>query len=280
MTTPDLTAMVEAASAAISARATVQPRIGLVLGSGLGEIAEQLSEQVRIPYGDIPHWPTSTVQGHGGRLVLGRMEGIPVLVQQGRAHFYEGYSPAEITFPIRVMKKLGIEILVVTNAAGGINSAFRAGDLMLIRDHINLPGISGFNPLRGPNDDKLGPRFPDMTHPYDSQLAQLARGQAAELGLDLQEGVYACVAGPSFETPAEIRYLASIGADAVGMSTAPAVVVACHSGMRVLGFSSITNVANAAPDEDAKTTHAEVLEVGLQAAPRLARLLKAIIPSL
>jgi purine-nucleoside phosphorylase len=254
-----------------------QPAIGLVLGSGLSGITESVSGADIIPYGDIPFWPVSTVPGHSGRLLIGELEGQKVLVQQGRAHFYEGYSPAQITLPVRVMHALGISTVIVTNAAGGLNPAYEAGDLMLIRDHLNFPGLTGNNPLRGPNDENVGPRFPDMTYPYDPELRQMARQVAAEEDIPLREGVYAFVAGPSYETPAELRLLQAVGADAVGMSTVPEVVVARHGGIRVLGISTITNVATPDPQPGATTTHEEVLAVGALVVPRLTRLLHALL---
>jgi purine-nucleoside phosphorylase len=258
-------------------RTQQQPAIAVVLGSGLSGLAEAVANADIIPYDEIPFWPVSTVPGHSGRLLIGTLEGRQVLVQQGRAHFYEGYNLAQITLPVRVMQALGITTLIVTNAAGGLNPDFTAGDLMLIRDHLNLPGLAGNNPLRGPNDDNAGPRFPDMTYPYDPELRQLARQVAADEGIPVQEGVYAYVGGPSFETPAELRMLRAVGADAVGMSTVPAVVVARHAGIRVLGISTITNIATPDPEPGAKTTHEEVLEVGALVVPRLTRLLHALL---
>jgi purine-nucleoside phosphorylase len=258
-------------------RTQQQPAIAVVLGSGLSGLAEAVANADIIPYDEIPFWPVSTVPGHSGRLLIGTLEGRQVLVQQGRAHFYEGYNLAQITLPVRVMQALGITTLIVTNAAGGLNPDFTAGDLMLIRDHLNLPGLAGNNPLRGPNDDNAGPRFPDMTYPYDPELRQLARQVAADEGIPVQEGVYAYVGGPSFETPAELRLLRAVGADAVGMSTVPAVVVARHAGIRVLGISTITNIATPDPEPGAKTTHEEVLEVGALVVPRLTRLLHALL---
>ena len=256
------------------------PKIGLVLGSGLSSLADAVTDATVFPFHDIPHWPTSTVAGHSGRLVFGDLEGQAVLVMQGRVHYYEGYGMSQLTMPIRVMRRLGIETVVLTNAAGGLNPNFSAGDLMLIRDHINMLGLSGHNPLRGPNDDKIGPRFPDMTTPYDAELRQLARDVASEQGITLQEGVYAYVAGPSYETPAELRFLLTIGADAVGMSTVPSVVVARHGGMSVLGISTITNMATPDPRPGQQTTHEEVLEVGNVVVPKLTRLIHSILQRL
>jgi len=271
---------IEEAASAIRQQLSQQPAVGLVLGSGLSSLAEAVAAPDIIDYDEIPHWPASTVPGHSGRLVNGRLEGQQVLVMQGRAHYYEGYGMHQITFPVRVMNALGIETMILTNAAGGINPDFSAGDLMLIRDHLNFPGMAGWNPLRGPNDDAAGPRFPDMTHPYDAELRELAHAVAAGLDLTLQEGTYAYVAGPSYETPAELRFLKGAGADAVGMSTVPSVVVARHAGLRVLGISTITNIVNLDPRPEQTTTHEEVLEVGALVVPRLTRLLHGVLARL
>jgi len=236
-----------------------QPTIGLILGSGLGPLADEIGQADRIPYATIPHFPPAGVAGHAGQLIIGRLQERAVLAMQGRTHFYEGHPMQTITMPIRVMQLLGINTLIVTNASGGLNPAFQMGDLMLITDHINLTGLAGFNPLRGPNRAQFGPRFPSMVAPYDLDLQELAKEVAQQAGIPLQEGVYVNVAGPSFETPAEIRFLRTIGADAVGMSTAPEVVVANHGGMRVLGFSGIANMAITSPSKDIETTHEEVL---------------------
>lgn len=268
------------AAAAIKERTNYRPVIGLVLGSGLSGLADAIESADIIPFDDLPHWPVSTVAGHSGRLVIGRLEGKEVLVLQGRVHHYEGYSMSQITMPVRVMRQLGIETFIVTNAAGGLNPQFDAGDLMLIRDHINFPGLSGRNPLRGPNDDGAGPRFPDMTEPYDPDLRRLAHEIAAGGDYTLREGTYAFVGGPSYETPAELRLLRTIGADAVGMSTAPSVVVARHSGMRVLGISTITNIATPDPEPGQTTTHEEVLEVGKLVVPRLTHLIHGVLKRL
>ncbi len=253
------------------------PKVGLILGSGLGPLADAIESPDIIPTADIPHWPASTVQGHSGRLVIGPLEGRPVLVLQGRSHFYEGYGLDRVTLPIRVMVALGITTLIVTNAAGGLNPAQEPGDLMLIADHLNFPGMAGNNPLRGPNDERFGPRFPDMTRPYDPALRALAQRVAAGAGFVLHEGIYAYVAGPSFETPAELRFLRMAGADAVGMSTAPEVVVARHAGLRVLGISTIANLATTDPTADVTTTHAEVLEMGARAVPRLMQVIRGVV---
>jgi purine-nucleoside phosphorylase len=257
-----------------------QPAIGLILGSGLSPLADEIEAADRIPYADIPHFPVSGVAGHAGKLVAGRLAGQPVLVMQGRTHFYEGYSMPHITLPVRVMQLLGIKTLIVTNAAGGLNRNFKAGDLMLIADHINLVGFGGSTPLRGPNLDEFGPRFPSMTHPYHPELLALARQVATQLNLPLQEGVYASLSGPAFETPAENRFLMTLGADAVGMSTVPEVIVANHGGMRVLGISAITNVSILSPETKAETTHDEVLETGILVGPRLIALLRGILAAI
>lgn len=271
------TTQVAAAATAVRQLTSYQPTVGLVLGSGLNALADSIQNPHIIPYEQIPHWPASTVPGHGGRLVIGQLEGQTVLVQQGRAHFYEGYSMSHITLPVRVMQLLGIHTLIVTNAAGGINAAFQPGDLMLITDHINFLGIAGNNPLRGPNEDSFGPRFPDMTRPYDPHLRQIALEVAQARGFTLQQGVYGYVAGPSFETPAELRFLRAVGADAVGMSTVPEVVVARHGGLRVVGISSITNKADPDPQPGTTVTHDEVLETGKQIVPNLMALIRGIL---
>lgn len=271
---------IEGAAAIVRNRTRYQPKIGLILGSGLSGLADAVEKPDIIAYDQIPHWPVSTVPGHQGRLVLGQLQGKSVLVMQGRAHYYEGYSMGQITMPVRVMQLLGIETLILTNAAGGLNPDFSAGDLMLISDHLNFLGMAGHNPLRGPNDAEAGPRFPDMTHPYDLNLRALAREVGAAEEIPMQEGVYAYVAGPSFETPAELRFLRLAGADAVGMSTVPSVVVARHGGLRVLGISTVTNMTTPQPAPDQKTTHEEVLEVGALVVPRLTRLLHGILQRL
>ncbi len=268
------------AADSIRQRIRVQPRVGLVLGSGLGPLADEIADPVRIPYQEIPHFPVSTVEGHAGQLVVGTLAGVPVCAMQGRFHFYEGYSPQQITFPVRVMRRLGVEILVLTNAAGGLNPSFHAGELMLVQDHIGLVSLAGLNPLRGPNLDAFGLRFPSMNDAYSPRLRQLTRQAAADLGIGLREGVYVWVAGPNFETPAEVRFLRGIGADAVGMSTVPETIVAVHAGMEVLCISSITNVAIDQVDVEAKTSHEEVLETGQTIVPRLTRLLLEVLPRL
>ncbi|MEZ4658714.1 MAG: purine-nucleoside phosphorylase [Caldilineaceae bacterium] len=264
----------------IRQRSSVQPRVGLILGSGLGPLADQVADAVVLPYAEIPHFPVSTVQGHAGRLVIGQLAGQNVCVMQGRFHFYEGYTMQQLTLPVRVMQRLGIETLILTNAAGGVNKAFQVGDLMVIDDHLNLLGMSGNNPLRGPNQDEFGVRFPAMNRAYTRELRQLADAAAAAIGLTLRHGVYAALAGPNFETPAEIRYLRTIGADAVGMSTVPEAIVAHHAGMKVLGISTITNVCIDQIDFDAEPTHEEVNEAGKIIVPRLIKLLLTLLARL
>ena len=252
-----------------------RPRAGMILGSGLGSLAQAVEQPVRIPYSSLPSFPVSTVEGHVGRFVFGDLEGQPVVVMQGRLHYYEGYSMAEVTLPVRVMQVLGIEVLIVTNAAGAVNPQFEPGDVMLITDHLNLMGMAGLSPLRGANLDKFGPRFPDMGRAYDRELAQMAREIAQEQSMELHQGVYACLAGPSFETPADLRFLHGIGVDAVGMSTVPEVTIARHGGTRVLGLSGISNKANL--DGNTLTTHEEVLAAGQVIAPKLENLVRALL---
>jgi purine-nucleoside phosphorylase len=263
---------------ALRVRIKHTPRIGIILGSGLGPLADAVQEPTVIGFGELPLWPVSTVQGHQGRLISGRLEGQDVLVMQGRIHYYEGYSMSYVGLPVRVMQRLGVEILIVTNAAGAVNPNFTPGDLMLITDHLNLIGMTGQSPLRGPNLDEIGPRFPDMGQAYDRELAALAREVAREKGLSLWEGVYICLAGPSFETPADLRFLQGVGADAVGMSTVPEVTVARHGGTRVLGISTISNKANL--DGMTLTTHEEVLQAGKIIVPRLTTLISGVLKRL
>jgi len=243
------------------------PDVGLILGSGLGELADMVENPQVIAADEIPNWPLSTVSGHRGRLVLGKLAGQNVMIQQGRVHYYEGYTMAQVTFSVRVMQRMKFKTLLVTNAAGGINSNFSAGNLMLITDHIGLLTMSGLSPLRGPNLDEFGVRFPDMSHAYDRRWIEIARQVATEQKIDLKEGVYAGLGGPSYETPAELRFLKTIGADAVGMSTVPEVVVANHGRLPVLGFSSITNKVSL--DGSSETTHEEVLKAGELIIPKL-----------
>lgn len=270
----------EQAVAAVRARSRCQPQVGLILGSGLNALADAVERADRIPYSDLPHFGVSTVQGHSGQLVLGELEGKPVMVMQGRLHHYEGYSLDQVTLPVRVMQLMGVQALIVTNAAGGLNPAFRPGDLMLISDHINLMGMAGHSPLRGPNDPTLGPRFPDMSEAYDRGLRELALRVAQEAGIQLHQGVYICLGGPSFETPADLRFLHMIGADAVGMSTVPEVTVARHGGLKVLGISGISNVAQVEPGAATETTHEEVLQAGQVIVPKLTTLLRGVLRAL
>ena len=262
-------------AAAIRARHTETPRLGLILGSGLGYYADTFRERTVIPYDKLPHFPRSGVPGHAGNLVLGAAEGIPAVALQGRAHLYEGYTMAEVAFPVRVLGALGIRQLIVTNAAGGIDQEFKPGDLMLITDHINL---MGGNPLIGSNIDELGPRFPDMSEAYDPAMREITMRAAAERGIALREGVYAGLTGPAYETPAEIRMCRILGADAVGMSTVPEVMVANHMGIRVLGISCITNMA--AGMMPRKLSHAEVMETAHRVRERFISLLRGTIPLL
>jgi purine-nucleoside phosphorylase len=252
-----------------------QPHIGLILGTGLGALADAVENPTIIPYSEIPDWPVSTVVGHVGRLVAGQLDGQSLLVMQGRIHYYEGYSMAQVTLPVRVMQRLGIEILIVTNAAGAINPDFIPGDVMLITDNLNLAGMTGLNPLIGPNLDELGPRFPDMSQAYDRVLCNRARKVADEKHILLREGVYAGLSGPSFESPADLRFLRLAGADSVGMSTVSEVIVARHGGTRVLGFSGISNKANL--DGNTATSHEEVLESGRILVPKLEMLIRGVL---
>lgn len=264
--------MMQEAAEYIKSQISIQPEVGLILGSGLGILGDDVENAVRIPYQDIPHFPLSTVVGHAGQLVIGTLKGRPVLVMQGRFHFYEGYSMQVIGFPVRVMKLLGIESMIVTNAAGGCNPKFNPGDLMIITDHIKFFDES---PLRGPNIDEFGPRFNDMSEPYTKKLGDLAIRVAKKLGFSLRKGIYAHMAGPSFETPAEIRMLQVLGADAVGMSTVPEVISAVHSGMKVLGISCITNMAAGILDQP--LNHEEVLETGAMVRDTFASLIKGVL---
>ncbi|GIU93921.1 MAG: purine nucleoside phosphorylase [Gaiellaceae bacterium] len=265
--------MLERAVARIREETSLEPRVGLVLGSGLGGVAEEVAERVVVPYADIPGWPISTAIGHAGRLVLGRLGDVPVAVMQGRVHLYEGVSPEHAVFGIRVLGRLGVETLVVTNAAGAINDSYRPGMLVVISDHVNLLARS---PLVGPNDERLGPRFPDMSDAYDPALRALAREVADRLGLETAEGVYGAWLGPQFETPAEIRFMRLIGCDLAGMSTVPEVIAARHMGIRCLGISVVTNMA--AGIAEGKLGHEEVLEVGARTEPRLTALLRELVP--
>jgi purine-nucleoside phosphorylase len=252
-----------------------EPRVMVVLGSGLGAFADELDDPISIPYSEIPGWPTSTAAGHAGKLVFGKLGHLDVVVMAGRAHVYEGYTPAQVTFGVRVLHRLGARSAVFTNAAGGINLSYRQGALVVISDHINLQGA---NPLIGANDDSEGPRFPDMTEAYSAAYRTKAHQVARELKIQLDEGVYAALTGPSYETPAEIRYLRTIGADLVGMSTVPEVIVANHLGMQVLGISCVTNMASGILPQ--KLDHKEVMETGYRVRDTLIRFLKALLPKL
>lgn len=256
----------------LNKKITGQPEIGLILGSGLGVMADEIENKNNIPYSEIPHFPVSTVQGHASQLVLGLLMGKKVITMQGRFHYYEGYTMPEVTYPIRAMQQLGVKTLIVTNAAGGINKELKAADLMVIRDHINLMGT---NPLIGPNDAELGPRFPDMSEAYNRELQGIAEEVGLKMGISLSNGVYAGLTGPSYETPAEVRYLRNIGADAAGMSTVPEVIIANYLGMRVLGISCITNMAAGVLDQ--RLNHEEVMEVSNQVRDKFSRLIKGII---
>jgi purine-nucleoside phosphorylase len=274
----------EQTAAAIRARIRVAPRVGIILGSGLGSFAETVVEcggdAVAIPYAELPHFPQATVEGHRGRLVIGCVAQTPVAVMQGRVHGYEGYTPQETTFPLRVLRRLGLDTVVITSACGGLRSDLRPGELVLLSDHINWTGAS---PVAGENDSRFGPRFFDMTEAYSSALRRRAQAAAAQTGIHLGEGVYLGVSGPSYETPAEIRAFRAMGADLVGMSTVHETIAARHMGMRVLGISCVTNLAAGildTPTSDTTISHAEVIETAAAAGERLARLLTAILPDL
>jgi purine-nucleoside phosphorylase len=272
---PDHFQLADAAAQFILTRTPLRPRIGLVLGSGLGAFADSLTAATRLPYADIPTFPRSTAIGHAGQMVLGNAGSVPVAAMQGRAHLYEGYSAQEITFPIRVFRRMGIGAVILTNAAGGINLSYSQGALVLIRDHINLQGT---NPLVGANDDRFGVRFPDLTHAYAPEYRQIARQEAAQLGIRLEEGVYAGLLGPSYETPGEIEYLRRIGADLVGMSTVAEVIAARHLEMKVLAISCVTNMAAGILDQP--LSHAEVMETGERVKTIFEALLRAVLPRL
>lgn len=265
----------EHAARTIRAAGAEEARVGLVLGSGLGAFADDLEDAMAIPYEEIPGFARSTVEGHAGRLVLGNVGGTPVVILQGRFHFYEGYALDEVTFPIRVMGLLGIKALVLTNAAGGLNNAFTQGALMLISDHLNLMGT---NPLLGPNDSRFGARFPDMSEVYDREFQEATIAEARAMKIELKRGIYAALTGPSYETPAEIRMLRALGADAVGMSTVPEAIVARHMGVKVLGISCITNMAAGVLDRP--IDHAEVMETGEAVRVIFTELLRRTIPKL
>jgi purine-nucleoside phosphorylase len=265
--------LAEDAAKIVLTRTTLRPKIGLVLGSGLGAFADSLTDSTKVPYSDIPSFPQSTAIGHAGRLVIGKAGTVPVAAMQGRVHQYEGYSAQQVAFPIRVFARMGIKSVILTNAAGGINLGYSQGALVLIRDHINLQGT---NPLVGPNDDRFGLRFPDMTHTYSRQYREIAREEAARLGILLHEGIYAALLGPSYETPAEIEHLRRIGADLVGMSTVAEVIAARHMALNVLAISCVTNMAAGILDQP--LSHAEVMETGERVRSVFESLLKAVLP--
>ncbi len=268
----DLKGRISEARGFISSKSKIKPKIGIILGTGLGALAKEIKVDVTIPYKDIPHFPVSTVYGHEGRLVLGVLAGKKVMAMQGRFHYYEGYSLEEVTFPVRVMRVMGADTLVVSNACGGMNPLFARGDIMVMEDHINL---FGDNPLRGPNDESLGPRFPDMSEPYSRELITLAEKVALEVGIKLQKGVYVGVQGPNLETRAEYRFLRGSGADVVGMSTVPETIIAVHSGMRVLGFSVVTDLC--LPDALKPASHKEIVATASAAEPKLTKLMMLTI---
>jgi purine-nucleoside phosphorylase len=268
----DLYNKIQAAGRYIRSRSTLEPEIGIVLGTGLGSLTDTINIDISLSYADIPYFPVSTVKGHSGQLILGSLGGKKVIAMSGRFHYYEGYAMQELTFPIRVMKSLGAEILMLSNAAGGMNPHFKVGDMMIFQDHINLMPD---NPLRGENDERLGPRFPDMSEPYCKKLIAVAEQVAATENFRIHTGVYAGVPGPNFETRAEYEYLRRIGADAVGMSTVPEAIVAVHGGMRVFALSVITDLG--IREEENAITHEEVLEAAAAAAPRMTKLFRGVI---
>ena len=263
---------VDEAAAAIRKETDARPHLGLVLGTGLGKLAAQMDVDARLAYDDLPHFPVSTVESHDGRLLFGRLDGAEVVAMQGRFHLYEGYTPKQVTFPVRVLATLGVETLLLSGAAGGMNSHFRRGDLMLVTDHINLQGA---NPLTGPNVEAWGPRFPDMSEPYDLELRALAEAAALEEGLKLQQGVYVAVEGPNLETRAEYRFLRLLGADVVGMSTVPEVLVARHMGLRVMALSVVTD--ECFPDALEPISIEDVMAAAAEAEPKLARITRAVV---
>ncbi|WP_027417369.1 purine-nucleoside phosphorylase [Aneurinibacillus terranovensis] len=257
----------------ISVRIQAKPEIGLILGSGLGVLADEIEDAVRLDFGSIPHFPVSTVEGHAGRLVVGRLNGKMVVAMQGRFHYYEGYTMHQVTLPVYVMRQLGVHSIIITNACGGMNRSFAAGDLMLITDHLNF---TGNNPLIGKNLDEFGPRFPDMSEAYTREYIELAKSKAKELGINIQQGVYAGVSGPTYMTPAELTMLARLGGDAIGMSTVPEVIAACHAGMKILGISCITDMAIG--EELQPLTHEQVMETANRTRPRFIGLVTSVLP--
>jgi purine-nucleoside phosphorylase len=272
---PELSAMVEAASAVAGRIVKRKPKVGIILGTGLGALGEEIRKSGQVSYADIPHFPRSTVKGHAGLFVAGELAGVPVAAMEGRFHLYEGYAVQEITLPVRVMRRLGAEVLIVSNACGGLNPLHQRGDLVIIEDHINLMGV---NPLVGPNDERLGPRFPDMSAPYDRGLLLAAEAAALAEGIRAHRGVYVGVLGPNLETRAEYRFLRGIGADCVGMSTVPEVIVAVHAGMRVLGLSVITD--RCLPDALAPARIEEIIAVANAAEPKMAAIVKRVLKGL
>jgi len=264
--------MIDQAAGFIRKQTKLEPQIGIILGTGLGSLADGIKVESKIGYETIPHFPVSTVESHAGRLWLGELKGKKVVALQGRFHYYEGYSMQQVTFPVRVMKALGIEVLIVSNACGGLNPQYKAGDLMVISDHVNLQGA---NPLIGKNDETLGPRFPDMYNCYDKELVELAERTALELGIKLQKGVYVSVPGPNLETAAEYRFLRFIGADVVGMSTVPEVIAARHQGTKVVGFSIVTDMG--LPDALKPTSLEEIIAIANRSEPLLRKLIEAVV---
>ncbi|KAA2240219.1 purine-nucleoside phosphorylase [Chitinophaga agrisoli] len=271
----ELIQRINAARDYINSKALITPAIGIILGSGLGGLVADIDDRVEIPYADIPDFPVSTVEGHHGRLILGRMQGVPVVAMAGRFHYYEGFSMQRVTFPVRVMKALGIHTLLISNAAGGMNAAFKVGDLMIIRDHINLQPE---HPLRGRNEDALGPRFPDMSEPYARTLIDTAKKIAADSNIPVHTGVYVGVQGPTFETRSEYKFMHIIGGDAVGMSTVPEVIVAAHAGLKVFAMSVITDIG--IREEENVITHEEVLEAAAAAEPKLTRIFRELVKTI
>ncbi len=263
------------AAEVVSSKTSIRPKIGIILGTGLGALAEQIDTDSKIPYSDVPGFSRPTVASHAGQLIAGKIRGVPVIVMEGRFHCYEGYSALEVTFPVRLIKALGADTLIVSNACGGMNPLYRQGDLMVIDDHINLMGV---NPLIGPNEDELGPRFPDMSEPYDRELISIAEETALELNLRLQRGVYVAVLGPNLETRAEYRMLRTLEADVVGMSTVPEVIVAVHAGLRVLGLSVVTDLC--LPDALKPASIDEIIKTANEAEPKLAKLVEEVIAKL
>lgn len=277
MTTQFTLRQYDEAAAAILSQTDHRPVVGLILGSGLSSLANMVEEAAIFPYADLPHFPVSTVAGHAGRLVIGELGGVTVCVMQGRFHAYEGYSLQQTTFPVRVMQRMGVRTVILTNAAGGVNPDFAVGDLMLIEDHINFAGMAGFNPLVGPNLDEFGPRFPAMNRTYTRRLLEVATEVGKASMLPVRRGVYTFLSGPTFESPAEIRMLRVLGTDAVGMSTVPEAIVAHHAGMEVLGVSTITNICIDSLDGDGEPTHEEVQAAGVVIVPRLTTLLMGVL---